>query len=618
MKPLVLARDEAHFKLWQADAMDVLPTLPDDSVHLVVTSPPYWSLRDYRIPPRVWGGDGDHPHEWVSAGRGEGFTSKVRWQHSDNGRGERQPQQKVLRDKVTRENRPEAWGQIEMGKVCACRAWLGVLGLEPTPRLFVEHLTMIFREVRRILRKDGSLYVNIGDCWFGDSVIRRSSSWISTREGRRSACKVGTLKAKDLVGIPWMLAFALRDDGWWLREEIIWHKPNGMPSSAPDRCTRNYEQIFHLTKSRRCFYDAHAVSERMLYGDHPRNPNPDLLPIQAPGQRAHSGITKLRRSGNKKRVVSEEARRRGRINTQHGTSIPWEADGTGRRNRRSVWSIPTQPFSAYLYDFEGADYVDPHGIPRRWSPQCARHRQDGSTKRVRGSDWEKRRCRCARSEASHFAVFPEDLVVIPIKAATSAFGACGRCGAPVRRLLEKVFVPQEDVSAARLPKGSLKGLEIHDNRNEDPRGTTYTRTAGWKRTCRHEDAATVPCVVMDPFAGTGTTGVVAQRSGRAFVGVELSSVYVKLALARAAQRALPLSLEEAHGTARGSDPTRDRQAAVDGGGSGPTAGPEPQLPEPDRVGAGAAVGGGDRADGPDALPPAGRVEEPEAQGHRGS
>jgi hypothetical protein len=154
----------------------------------------------------------------------------------------------------------------------SCGAWRGTLGLEPTPELYVAHMVEVFREVRRVLRKDGVCWLNLGDSYFGDSPTRKrsaeafSETWdlaqTASRGGlRRSAASVNGLKPKDLVGIPWRVAFALQADGWWLRSDIIWSKPNPMPESVQDRPTRAHEYVFLLSRSERYYYDGIAIRE---------------------------------------------------------------------------------------------------------------------------------------------------------------------------------------------------------------------------------------------------------------------------------------------------------------------------------------------------------------------
>ena len=191
----------------------------------------------------------------------------------------------------------------------------GQIGLEETPDEFVKRLVEVFREVRRILRDDGTLWVNIGDTW----AANRSYQVVSTKGGKKhgeaqsvkgkgSKVPIG-LKPKDLIGVPWRLAFALQDDGWYLRQEIIWHKPNSMPESVKDRCSKAHEQIFLLSKSQRYYFDYEAIKEPAIGG--------------AKGSSFNKGKTathQLGRSSEKERAESD------------------------LRSRRSVWSIPTVPF----------------------------------------------------------------------------------------------------------------------------------------------------------------------------------------------------------------------------------------------------------------------------------
>jgi len=202
--------------------------LETGSVNCCVTSPPYWGLRDYKIPPQVWGGDSDHSHVW-NLKRVATEVGKGNWSQGTNGRGELQPGGVDAKREPIR-------GEVSTG-FCECGAWLGCFGLEPTPELYVEHAVSIFREVRRVLRKDGVLFLNIGDSYWGG----KGQSNYAFQERRESASLEGdqhniagmgetrpqdgkhaTIKPKDLVGIPWMLAFALRADGWYLRQDIIW------------------------------------------------------------------------------------------------------------------------------------------------------------------------------------------------------------------------------------------------------------------------------------------------------------------------------------------------------------------------------------------------------------
>jgi DNA modification methylase len=224
----------------------------------------------------------------------------------------------------------------------------GQIGLESTPEAYVARMVEVFREVRRVLREDGTCWVNLGDSYCGgggyapDAPCNRrradGESWgamnaFSVREGEaRKKARPGYtppgLKAKDLVGIPWRVAFALQADGWWLRQDIIWHKPNPMPESVRDRCTKAHEYVFLLTKSERYFYDAEAVSEALSGKPH------------APGNKCSAD------GGHLRNDFGTDAMQR-----------VWGA--SGRRNRRSVWTVTTKPYSGAHFAVMPADLVEP-------------------------------------------------------------------------------------------------------------------------------------------------------------------------------------------------------------------------------------------------------------------
>ncbi len=255
----------------------------------------------------------------------------------------------------------------------------GQLGLEATPDEFVTALVEVFREVRRVLSDDGTAWLNLGDSYAGggrgDGAEAAKQKTNHGSLGFPRQKPPSGLKAKDLIGIPWMVAFALRADGWYLRSDIIWAKPNPMPESVTDRPTKAHEYLFLLSKSRSYFYDAGAIAESAV-SDHP--------------------------SGNG--YARDERLSYADANGARGQSEPWANVG-GTRNRRSVWTIPSSPFPG-----------------------------------------------------AHFATFPPKLIEPCILAGS------------------------------------------------------------------HPDD-----LVLDPFAGSGTTGMVALRHGRSFVGVELSPTYAQLA-----------------------------------------------------------------------------------------
>lgn len=302
------------------DCRAVLPTLPDESVNCIVTSPPYFGLRDYGVD--------------------------------------------------------------------------GQIGLEKTPDAYVAELVAVFREARRVLRDDGTFWLNIGDSYAsssntgGTKSIQGSAKRIGAMTDRKHGIPEG-LKPKDLIGVPWRVAFALQEDSWYLRQDIIWAKPNPMPESVTDRCTKAHEYLFLLTKSERYWFDADAIAEA-------------ATPCEKVVTAKSSSYAQAISNGKK----------------PTGNAVLGSIIKTGdTRNRRSVWTIPTQP------------------------------------------------CKLA-----HFAVMPEKLV--------------------------------EPCILAGCPDG----------------GT-----------------------VLDPFGGSGTVGLVAERLGRNSVLIELNEKYVALQRERTAQIGMALA-----------------------------------------------------------------------------
>lgn len=213
---------------------------------------------------------------------------------------------------------PPYWGLRDYGHD-------GQIGLEQTPDEYVTQMVEVFREVWRVLRDDGTLWLNLGDSYAGSGKSPAGNLGAKHNErhlkNKTNGIVSNGLKPKDLVGIPWRVAFALQADGWWLRQDIIWHKRNLMPESVTDRCTKAHEYVFLLTKSARYFYDAEAVSE---------------------------AVVSVRGPGNKKPVkgVEEDGQKYRTRAGLHKAAERWREYGApSSRNRRSVWTITTKPFS---------------------------------------------------------------------------------------------------------------------------------------------------------------------------------------------------------------------------------------------------------------------------------
>jgi len=205
------------------------------------------------------------------------------------------------------------------------------IGLEPTPDEFVAKLGTVFREVRRVLRDDGTLWLNLGDSYAnGTRTSRDIDPKLPQRQQSHRPRDPEGVKPKDLIGIPWMVAFALRADGWYLRQDIIWSKPNPMPESVKDRCTKAHEYLFLLSKSPRYYFDAAAIAEPVAESSRSRLSQPTIE------QQAGSERVPGKTNGNMKAVGNGET-----------------------RNRRSVWAVTTKPFKGAHFATFPVDLIEP-------------------------------------------------------------------------------------------------------------------------------------------------------------------------------------------------------------------------------------------------------------------
>ena len=366
------------------DVRDGLRLLEPQSIHMVATSPPYWGLRDYGT--AQWeGGDAacEHTVRSASAMEGSRKTSTLGGGKSTVGHA--------------KEGYKHTCGR------CGARRVDQQLGMESTPDLYVESLVGVFREVRRVLRDDGAVWLNLGDSFSGQDAAG--------------------VKAKDLVGVPWRVALALQADGWWLRNAIIWHKLNPMPSPVQDRLSVTYEQVFLLTKSARYFFDLDAIRVPHTFGTY------DAEGDFTPGQTWNEDPD----------VARKMDQTEGQLGTMAGPPRKFGRGqyNPGGKNPGDMWSLPTQPFPG-----------------------------------------------------AHFAVWPQAIPERCIRAGTSEYGVCSKCGAPWRRA--------------------------------DP----------WEPSCTCKKAEVRRSVVLDPFSGSGTTGRVALRLGRDYVGIDLNESYLPMAVAR--------------------------------------------------------------------------------------
>lgn len=238
----------------------------------------------------------------------------------------------------------------------------GQIGLEQAPEEYIAAMVEVFRCVRDVLADDGTLWVNIGDSYASGGRAYRAPDAKDSKNGRvtdsfRPADPEG-IKPKDLIGIPWMLAFALRADGWYLRQDIIWSKPNPMPESVRDRCTKAHEYIFLLSKSERYYYDNEAISEPIAAASIARLSQPNLAnqkgSDRVPGKTNGTMKAVVRSSGNKERK-QRPASPDSHQGKQAG-SVPWEGS---TRNKRSVWTVSTKPYKGAHFATFPPDLIEP-------------------------------------------------------------------------------------------------------------------------------------------------------------------------------------------------------------------------------------------------------------------
>jgi DNA modification methylase len=363
---------------------------------------------------------------------------------------------------------PPYWGLRDYGVD-------GQIGLESSPDAFVASMVAVFREVRRVLRDDGTLWLNLGDTYAANAANQApqtkrhvGSGFCGPNRGQQG------IAAKNLIGIPWRVAFALQADGWYLRSDIIWHKPNPMPESVTDRPTKAHEYLFLLAKSERYFYDAEAIRESMAEGSAERY-------AYAFGGAKSEALAEANKDG-----IGVRTR-----------PIGDREPGAGR-NKRSVWTVTTVPF-----------------------------------------------------KGAHFAVFPPKLIEPCVKAGTSERGCCPECGAPWERITESERIPTRPGNRSKVY--AAEAMVLHPDSpyqshhgdicgNRDPkRHTTATKTVGWQPSCSCPPHDPVPCLVFDPFNGSGTTGVVATGLGRSYVGTDLNRAYLDMADRRISRPHAPIA-----------------------------------------------------------------------------
>jgi len=400
------------------DAVESLRRLATGSVHTVITSPPYAGLRDY----------------------GED-------------------------------------GQLGLEEVQDCLAW--ARSEPPCDDCYICSMRKVAKEIHRVLRDDGTLWWNIADSYNGSGGAGGDYGEGGLREGQPKypGRHLKALKPKDLCMIPARTALAFQADGWYLRSDIVWDKPNPMPESVTDRPTKAHEYIFLFAKSKRYYYDADAI----------REPSVALDPMH-PGYHAAAA---------ERHAKGERFEGKGKYGKKAFQTI-----GIGGRNKRSVWRVTTKGY-----------------------------------------------------KGAHFAVYPTELIEPCVLAGTSEHGCCSDCGEPWKRLKGRAcrecdaLIPTQAKECAACGYRNTGWMEEREasetKRSDDPSKpgrrtprkkdlTAKSITAGWRAGCEC-DADVVPCVVLDPFLGSGTTTEVALVNGRHAIGIELNPEYAELARERIAK-----------------------------------------------------------------------------------
>jgi len=297
-------------KIIQGNNLDSIKSLESESINTCVTSPPYWGLRDYGTATWVGGDEGcDHT---INDGT---FDPK----------------------KGIKVERPIRGVDKNFCIKCGAVREDQQLGLEETPESFVENLVVLFREIRRVLRDDGTVWLNLGDSYAMSSMRGKNSEFKSISQSKSGIVNVKKniphgLKAKDLIGIPWRVAFALQQDGWYLRQDIIWHKPNPMPESVRDRCTKSHEYIFLLSKNKKYYYDNEVIKE-----DAKNN-----------GKEISLGEKSFSKGQAKGKNVQES-----------GNALNDTYTVKPKRNKRSVWTVTTKPFKGAHFAVFPIDLIEP-------------------------------------------------------------------------------------------------------------------------------------------------------------------------------------------------------------------------------------------------------------------
>jgi len=482
----------------QGHALNVLKTLPAESVNCVVTSPPYWSLRDYNIDPVIWDGDKNCKHVWE--------TEITKRPNASGGKTDWAKEKLAIKGKENYQEFVDYHKRETESDFCLkCGAWRGSLGLEPTFELYIKHLCQIFDEVKRVLRKDGTCWVNIGDSYGGSGNASghkedtKNLGYKTLEMGATQGNQKNTKQyAKSLLDIPYRFSIEMINRGWIKRNTIIWEKPNCMPSSANDRFTVDFEYLFFFTKNNKAIFwtnekTLECVSKKPLGTkgiegkdwEWKNNKKVSLWSghdywFEQQFENKYSKDKHLPK-GVHPNTMSQVREYRGYENLEEEIS-----NRTGR-NKRCVWAIPTQPF-----------------------PEA------------------------------HFAVYPEGLIEIPIKTGCPEF-ICKKCG----KARMKIYKSEIDLSGENFNERQKK-IEANIKSGGEKFKRDYLNDPKYRKRLKNKKIKIIETdcgcnagwesgIVLDPFMGAGTTALVALKQRKRFIGIEIKQEYIDMAKRRIAK-----------------------------------------------------------------------------------
>lgn len=529
----MFAVEEIVNTIFCGHSLDILRQFPSESVHMSMTSPPYWGKRSYKTIPLIWDGKPECEHDFsIETEAGDiryrpGYNADVGFCYN-----------------------PDVWEGDGKGHICSiCGAWNGELGHEPAPELYVKHLCDIFDEVKRVLKREGSCWVNIGDAYYGSggsightpetkNFGRKTSEYGAFPAGTITQKEHGFLQPKSQCCIPEMFKLEMLKRGWIVRNTIIWHKPNCTPESADDRFTNDFEPVYFFTKNNDVLYWTNEKSLKLVT----RPPKTSIEGIDWEWQQCKKcGGTGFMTDGEEEDNCqrSLDSFFEGNGSEENGKpekTVCKKCSGTGKV-KYSLWTSHDyyfqQQFEPYKLNRWGGRYKTNENVKTApGEKQCG---GQGSLNRMGYDCYPNpfgRNMRCvwtikvASFKGAHFAVYPEELCVRPIQAGCPEF-VCKNCGMPKAT----IFKPTGNY----LVYGGY-GSKTAEHLGVSPSSSILTKQVQEKAMAGYSDcgcsAEYEPGIVLDPFNGSGTTALTALKLNRRFVGIDSNPEYVEMAYGR--------------------------------------------------------------------------------------